>query len=80
MGSILSDSTIHKSKTVFSVCGLESPDAEGQQYALFYVILYKELEYLRILVSVGVLEPIPPDTKGQVSFGGVKSYVRFFTT
>lgn len=31
---------------------------EGQRYALFYTILYKELEHLLILVSTEILEPI----------------------
>lgn len=34
----------------------ESVDTEGW---LYYVILYKELKHWKILVSKGVLEPIP---------------------
>jgi hypothetical protein len=31
-----------------------------------YAILYKELEHPQILVSSGILEPIPIDTKGEL--------------
>lgn len=44
--------------------GWESMDADGQLCALIFAILYKELDHLWILVSVGVLEPILHGYKG----------------
>lgn len=44
-------------------------DREGMHmwHAVFHTSLYKGLEQPRILVSVGVLQPIPPeDTEGQL--------------
>lgn len=37
------DSTNYGSKRVFSIHDWEFMDAEGQLYALFYAILYKDL-------------------------------------
>lgn len=52
---------------------------EGQLYELFYVILYKGLDYLPILVFVEVLELIPHGYwSGSLNFGGVKSYTQIF--
>lgn len=52
-------------------------DAEGQLYALFNGILYKVASALTDCgISGKVLEPIPLDTKGPLSFGGVKSYMQ----
>lgn len=48
---------------------------------LFYVILYKGLEHLWVLLSVGggVLEPIPHGHQGTTwVFGGIKSYMWIF--
>lgn len=65
--------------TVFSICSWESVNVEGQLYILFYIILYKWLERLQILVSGGVLEPNPLWIPGDdyLSFGGVKSICGF---
>lgn len=63
--------------TLFSVCGWES--GCGGPTAVFYTISHEKLEHLQILVSVGVQEPIPHNTKGQlVKFGGeLKVHVNF---
>lgn len=45
-------------ETVFPIHLLELVDVEGQLYALFYTILYKDPEHPRVLVSTGVLETI----------------------
>lgn len=74
------DSTNHNSKTVFLVHGWESMGAENQLYALFYVILYKGLEYLQILIFVwrGSQNYSPVDTEGllELSFGAIISYTQ----
>lgn len=66
-------------KTVFSIYGWKSKNAEGLPHALFQAILYKGLEHPRILVSAGGNQS-PADTKGwlYLSFWGVKKlYVDF---
>lgn len=56
------DSANNRLKTLFSIHGWESVEAEGQMYALFYVILHKGLEHPQILLSVGVFLEKIPDT------------------
>lgn len=46
----------------------------GANYELLYPILYKGLEPLQILLSAGVLEPIPLRYPGTTDFQGVRSY------
>lgn len=46
------------SNLVFSIRGWKLADADGQQYALFYTILYKGFGHSQILVLVEVLGPI----------------------
>ena len=80
-GFVSTDSTNSGPKIVFSVSSWESVGAKGWLYSLFYVILYKELEHTQILVSVGVLEPIPCRYWGMtiVKFwGSQKFYVDFW--
>lgn len=57
--------------------GWESRDVEDRPYELIYTILYRGLEHLGILVSMGagVLETIPMDTNEELSFRKVKSYI-----
>lgn len=57
----------------------ESTDVKGQLYALFYLILYKRLEHLQILVSKGVLKLILSWIPGEDSIflGSQKLYVDF---
>lgn len=54
------------SPSVFSVCCWESVDVESQLYAFFYKHFSKGLVHLQILLSVGVLEPIPYVYQGTV--------------
>lgn len=61
-------STNHGIKTVFSIHDWESVDAEGGVDALFYVILCKEVEPLRMLLSEGSLEPNPLGYGGSTMF------------
>lgn len=34
-------------------------------YIKYYAFLYKELEHPQILISKGILDPIPSDSEGQ---------------
>lgn len=45
-------------------------------YELLYPNLYKGLETLRILLSTGVLEPIPLRYPGTADFWGVRSFTQ----
>lgn len=54
---------------------------EGRLYVLIYAILCKVLKHPRILVSVGRWwsgNQNPTDTKGQLTFWVIKSYVQIF--
>lgn len=55
----------------------KSADVEGWLYALFYAISYKWRASMNF-GPWGVLELTPMDTKGQLSFLGVKSYMYFW--
>lgn len=57
------DSIICGKKTVFSICALDFSDMEGLLYALTHDILYKGHGNPWILVSVGVWNQSPTDTK-----------------
>lgn len=48
-------------------CGWEFKDTEGRLYALFYAVLYKGREHLRIFISAKVLEPIPHGYGGTIT-------------
>lgn len=51
---------------ILDPCFVDSADVEpmDMEDQLFCIILYKGLEHLRILVSKGVLEPIPQRYQG----------------
>lgn len=53
-------------------------DAEGQLDLLFYIILYKGFQHLWILVSIGVLEPIPQGNWGQLKFWRSQKLYTYF--
>lgn len=61
-----------KTLILFMVWGWESTDAESWLYALINDILYRRLVRPWILLSVGVLEPIPFRYQG-------KTYTRILT-
>lgn len=53
--------------------------ATAKLYVLIYTTLYRELDYLWILVSArGPGTNSPQIPKGNLSFGGGKSYIRIF--